>query len=151
MTWPITSYLRYKNDVKNKWLCISAWMTSQSKTVLRLSFQICRKKIVDIGQKCIRYGAVKIYISGLIHRASVSLVLLGEIKRKLWSICLKTNGFYFVDNDYIGRNYFCKEDLHLLRYGKKPLAGNFIIILKDDYFFSNNTHHLPVLLSMSLV
>lgn len=51
-----------------------------------------QKNVADIGQKCMSYGADKLYISGLIHITKVSHILLSQVNRKLRSIC-EENGF----------------------------------------------------------
>ena len=87
---------------------------------------VIANEIVETARKCRRNGVNDIFISGIVNRASFDATRkLKDINDKVRDICIK-EGYHFICNESITKEYLWKDGIHLLDEGTVLLANNFI-------------------------
>ena len=89
------------------------------------------KIIINIGRKCVSKGVNKVFISSLLQRSSFhdtrKVRLVNDFLREF---CTK-EGFLYICNDFISKDFLWKDGVHLLDKGTNMLVNNFISSLKN--------------------
>ena len=97
------------------------------------------RNIKEIEKKCKSCKVKYVFISGLTFNTRISHSLLKKVNEMIESVCLE-NGYYYIENGNVHKNYLFKDGLHLQNSGKKVLSHNFIVNLQMyDTFLGTRT------------
>ena len=98
--------------------------------------------IKNITEKCLVFGAMSVFISGLVYTTRVDVSLLERIHVLIFDFCRK-NSFIYIGNRNIRSDSLYKDGLHLIDTGRAFLTDNFIVYLNNNTFLETHTHHPP--------
>ena len=91
--------------------------------------------IINIGKKCREFGVSKVIISSVLVKNNMKLTKfirqLNDILRNLCSV----NGFCFISNDNITKDFISQDGVHLNKDGTCILAGNFVDFINSINHF----------------
>ena len=95
-------------------------------------------RLLDIGKKCKSYGVETVIFSSILAKKQIKLTkVIRQVNDILQDKC-EQNGFLFVNNDNVTREYLWKDGLHLNNDGTRLFAGNLVSCL-NDFVFNRNT------------
>ena len=73
-------------------------------------------------------------ISSILVKQSIRLsAMIRRVNDRLQELC-SMNGFTFISNDFIGREWLSEDGIHLNDEGVYMLASNFVKILNSLHF-----------------
>ena len=104
------------------------------------NFTTFMKNVEHMVQKCRRFGAKLVFLSGVVHTRRIAWQILNDVHDRLVSLCKRLE-INYIENRNIRETHLFKDGLHLLDAGKQILANNLIFNL-NNFFMSNGTTNL---------
>lgn len=82
--------------------------------------------MIEIGKTCRNNGVNEVFISSIVCRSvEAEMLKVDEVNKMVKDLCIK-EGFEFIDNSFIGKQFLWKDGIHLLNDGTTLLANNIL-------------------------
>ena len=82
--------------------------------------------MIEIGKTCRNNGVNEVFISSIVCRSvEAEMLKVDEVNKMVRDLCIK-EGFAFIDNSFIGKQFLWKDGIHLLNDGTTLLANNIL-------------------------